>query len=316
MAQRRTKKTKAPSAATQQMQFNNALMADIRSLRQEMAKGKSVRPSKVKRKKGGPRGGGQADGVPAAVRTRLAFVGMRDKGALCSSYTMGYVYVGNGTNGVNNAILFQTSNSSLIVGAQTAQPIIPVFPGDSVLGKTYISDESKHFSRRRYRRLLLHVDSLQPNTNSALVLVVAPVRGSKSCSNTTPTVLATSAATAATMDQVRSMKGNIYLNSFSEATKRTTLDLTPFIAGGTGPQQNEFSTASTAGGAGTTAFVAATTVSAAVGDTQGVSPCCIMVAGTNTISGNQGTQVFELIIEMEYDLLDFMGGTPIPCPIG
>jgi len=48
----------------------------------------------------------------------------------------------------------------------------------------------------------------------------------------------------------------------------------------------------------------------------GLSPCGFIVAGQNTIAGNQAVKMFEIIVEMHYDLLDFTGGTAIPNPLG
>jgi hypothetical protein len=302
-----------------QSQFQ-AVMNQVAQLQAQVAASaaQQARPSQVKKKnrKGRQKQGGRQGGVGLAVKTQLAFVGMRDKGALCSSYTFGYVFIGNGVNGVTNAVLFMTSNSATLFGSQGAgpQPIVPILPGDAVLGKSYIADESKHYSRRRYKRLLLHIDSLQPNTNSALVLVVAPVRGSAQAMATVPSALATATASQATMDSVRSMKGNVYLNSFEDSAKRTTLDLTPYIAGGSGPRQDEFSIPAVANV--TTAVVNGTVLGTTAGALSGVSPCGIMVSGQNTIAGNQNTSVFELVIEMEYDLLDFTGGNPAPNALG
>jgi len=45
-------------------------------------------------------------------------------------------------------------------------------------------------------------------------------------------------------------------------------------------------------------------------------PCGFVVSGTNTITGNQGTNVFLLTVEMVYDLIDFRGGNTSLNPIG
>lgn len=283
----------------------------------------NAKPSKVRRRARRNRGdvvqassGGvqRTGGAYAAVRTTLAFVGVKDLVNHCASYTMGYIFVGDGTNGTANAVLFQSSDKTLINGQQTAAPIIPILPSDGRLGKSYITDISKHFQRRKYRKLLLHVDSLQPNTNAAMIVVVAPVRGGASAGPTIPTVLATAGATAATLDSVRSMKGNLYLNSFETGLKRTTLDLTPFIAGGSGPLQNEFPINNT-DFSNSTCYSAAAVMSTLCVPANN-APACIIVTGLNTIAGNQNNQMFELIIEMEYDLLDFTGGEACPNPIG
>jgi len=299
-----------------------ALMSQVAQLQSQaaVASGRTAQPSVVRRKnkKGRQRArdGSDGAGVPAGARTKLAFVGMRDKRELCSSYTAGYVWVGDGTSGAANAVLFQTYAGTLLVGTSAANPpVIPILPGDSVLGRSYMTDEAKHYNRRRYRRLLLHIDSFQPNTNAAMVLVVAPVRGSALCNAAYPQPKATAALTGATMDNARSMSGNQYLNSFDDKKKRTTIDLTPYIAGGSGPKQNEFAI-NAANGTGTTAFVVSQSVQTTIGSVTENSPCGFLIAGLNTVAGNAATQMFEIIVELEYDLLDFVGSTALPSPIG
>jgi len=152
--------------------------------------------------------------VGAGKKTFMSFVGLADLNDHHASYTAGYIYVGNGTNGANNAVLWSNYVGTLVAGNQAQYPTIPILPSDTNFGTAYMANMAKNFFRRRYKRILLHIDSLQPNTTSALVVCVAPVRGANAVNFTTVYPIATAGATGAAVASARAMKGNVYMDSF------------------------------------------------------------------------------------------------------
>jgi len=87
------------------------------------------------------------------------------------------------------------------------------------------------------------------------------------------------------------------------------MNMTPYIAGGSGSRQNEFNINSPGLGevvatSGTTAYLSA------------LLPCAFVVSGHNSTSGLRGTQTHGVILSMNVDLLDFIGGTAELEPIG
>jgi hypothetical protein len=245
--QAQPKKQRRAGNKTRAQQTNEiaALTNEIRQLASMASKGGgNARPNKVKkqRQRGqakAPRNGPNAlafRGIPAAVRTVATRRGMSDIRGHRMAWTLGFIYVGNGTNGTTNAVLFQTNTGTYSAGAETHSAVIPIVGGDSQLGKSYINDVQKHFGRKVIKKMWLHLDALVPSTGSAMMIAVAPIRGVGQCSKTIFYPLATAGATANALDSVLSCKDAITCDSF----EHKTLDITAYIAGGSGPLQNEF----------------------------------------------------------------------------
>lgn len=243
-------------------------------------------------------------GIPAAVRLRIGKKGMGDIIRHVMAWSLGFVYVGNGTNGAANAVLFQTTSGALLADASVAQPFVPILGSDTVLGKSYVSDITKHYARKVIHRMWLEVNALVPSTGSAMMVAIGALRGPSSCAATTPHVLATAGATAATLDSVTSIRDCMVLTSF----ENRTMEISHLIAGGSGPRQDEFNVASQ--NASGTAFVAATAVGATLpGGLEGIVPACIVVGGNNTVAAYQAQQMFEIVIRQEVSFLDYAGGS-------
>jgi hypothetical protein len=243
--------------------------------------------------------------IGAVVQTRLSRLGMSDITRHRIAWVAGYTYVGDGTNGAANSVLFEDATSThLLLGysAGISSGLCPILAADPNVGQAYIQDIEKHYARKRINRMWLRIESLQPSTSNNMMVVVAPRRGCPAVGGLNTggvgdwRVLATAGATGNTVANVSSMKGAMSVDSWE--TK--SLDITDFIAGGTGPKQNEFEL-------GSLATSNATLVSQ-FQDLLGVAPACFAIAGNSTTAGLQGTKVHQVVIEQECDYLDYIGG--------
>jgi hypothetical protein len=252
--------------------------------------------------------------IGAVVKTRLTQLGIGDLKKLTIAYPMGYTFVGNGTDGTNNSVYFQTASGTyLIAGTGSAisgtlpSGAVPIAPSDGDLGASYVTDIFKHFSRVRINRLQVHVDSLQPSTSNNMVAVVGPSRGPGLGQFSYAVALATGSIQSNSYGQVSSMQGAFAVDSWESKC----VDLTRYIAGGSGPLQNEFEI-STIG----TAEKIYPTAEPPQGPLLGLVPACLTIAGNSTTAGLAGTRVHQISISFEVDLLDFLGGIPQPYPLG
>jgi hypothetical protein len=238
--------------------------------------------------------------APAAKGSSAVKVGMTDLKSHRVSWITGYTYVGNGTIGATDEVLMQLTSGSSYVNASAGSGVVPVLGSDTVLGKSYVSDVEKHFARKRITSCKLHLVSLQPSTANSMVAYVAPFRGPGPSGDT---IYGTGTTAGPVLADVLSSAGAKSAPSWGNLT----LDLTPYIPGGSGPKQNEFALnkdgddASTNWGTGNT-------------DLTMVAPCSFVVSGSNSTSGLRGTRVHMIIIEQVVDLLDFTGGVVNPYP--
>lgn len=238
------------------------------------------------------------DQIGAVVRTRLTKSGISDIRGLRVSYVAGYTYVGNGTSGTIDAVLFRAKNLTLCnpFAAGTASGQVPIAASDPVLGATYVSDLEKHFARKVIKRMWLHVDSLQPATSNNMMCVIAPSRGGGATPYTFFSPAATAPLAGNTVENVSSMRGAFPVDSWESKS----MDISEFIAGGSGAKQNEFEIGST--------DPAVTNVSGGGVDGEGLIPACFAVAGNSTTTTLRGSNVHQIVVEQEIDLLDYVGG--------
>jgi hypothetical protein len=215
---------------------------------------------------------------------------MDDIKGLRIAYLSGYTLVGNGTLGTTEAVYFLDNTVSKVFTSP-----VPILPSDAAIGQTYVGDVFKHFARRRYRQIKLHVLSLIPNTSNSMVANIAPLRGG----NIAPTVSNTTGA-ALSQAGVMGMKGHMQIASWQSAV----WDLTPFIAGGSGAAQDEFNSA----------ISAAAESSPSQASVSLASPCGFAVSGLGATAAIEAVAVHAVIVELVVDLLDFVasitpGGT-------
>ncbi len=225
---------------------------------------------------------------------------MSDLQAHRISWLTGYTYVGNGTLGATDSVYFAAPNLTAITPASAGAGMVPVLGSDPAIGQTYVSDVEKHYSRKRVRSCKLHFIPVQPSTANSAFVYAGPVRGPGAAGDAT---LATGTGAAPTVPNVLGMAGSKGFASW----EHSTIDLTPFIAGGSGPKQNEFAIgrdgddASTQWGSGTM-------------DLDMICPCAFVISGTNATAALRGTTLHMIIVEQVVDLLDFIGGAAVPFP--
>jgi hypothetical protein len=220
------------------------------------------------------------------------------------AWVAGTTWVGNGTNGTANSVYFLTGSGTWIIQGFVAgaggSGQIPIASSDTDIGQAYVRDIEKHFARKVIRRMWIHVDSLQPSTSNNMMAVFGISRGPGGMSRSIPITAATAAITSNTVGNVASMRGAFVVDSW----EHKTIDITEFIAGGSGPQQNEFEIVGTP----SAASIYVTTATVTTIDGNGLVPACFSVAGNCTTAGLQGTSVHQITFEQEVDLLDFTGG--------
>jgi hypothetical protein len=246
--------------------------------------------------------------IGAVVRLQLSKIGMSDIRRHRVTYVTGYTYVGDGTNGTANLVYFLPFSAGtptwLVKGtvAASSSGQVPILPSDADLGATYVSDVEKHYARKVLRRLWIHVDSLHPNTGNDMMCVIAPSRGPGGAFASIPITYATAVVAANTVGNVSSMKSAFTVASYESKT----LEITDYIAGGSGPKQDEFELGRTGGSANASFWTSSATLSTMIAP--GLVPACFAVAGNSTTVGLKGVQVHQISIEQEVDLLDYVGG--------
>jgi len=246
--------------------------------------------------------------IGAVVATRLTRSGLGDIRRLRIAAVAGYIWVGDGTDGTANSVYFQTAAGTYLVQglASSSSGMVPIAISDSQVGQAYVRDVEKHFARKIIRRMWIHVDSLQPSTSNNMMAVIGVSRGGGGLSNSIPITFATASVTANTVANVSSMRGAFTVDSWESKC----VDITEFIAGGSGPQQNEFDIELPTTGA--SVYTSSGTSYGVDGD--GTIPACFAVAGNSTTAALKATQTHQVVIEQEVDLLDFTGGMSLVNP--
>jgi len=244
--------------------------------------------------------------IGAVIRTNLVRPGMSDIKSHRFTYLMGTTYVGNGVAGNANGVYFQTADNLSLCSANSATSSgqLPVAPGDSKIGQTYVGDILKHYTRVVIKRAWIHCVSLQPSTANNMMAVIGCSRGGSATEAATVETKAAAAGAPNTVAAVSSMRGAVPVDSFE--TK--SWEVSDMIAGGSGARQNEFQIGNQVAG---TTVLGASTVPSGV-DGNGLIPFCIAVGGNCTTAALQATAVHEILVELEVDLIDYIGGMPIP----
>lgn len=234
--------------------------------------------------------------APAAVSMGPRRVGMSDLRDHAISWLAGYVYVGNGTLGATDSIYaVDPTKTETIVPAPglTGQTNggVPIVEGDTLLGATYAADVVKHYARKVIKKVWLDVLPLQTSTTNSMIAAVAPMRGPGSIGQP-----GTGTAAGNSYNNVLSMAGFKQCASW----EGMRVDMTPYIAGGSGAKQNEYDVS--AGDGSSTAAGGYTYY------TRGVVPCTFSVSGSNSTTSLRGTVTHSLIVTEVVDLLDSIGG--------
>ncbi len=172
--------------------------------------------------------------------------------------------------------------------------LLPIAPADPIIGRSYVTDLMKHYSRRVYTKIKVFCTPELTNTGLNGLFAIAAARGGNDTDN-----CASSAANS--------------LATFSDTDIMTMKDATPFrvydsieydaswaIAGGSGPLQNEFAVGNMTGNA--------STVVDQLVDGDGLVPCCLFMGGSSTaFSSGSNVVSHRVIIQMTLHLLDYRG---------
>jgi hypothetical protein len=212
------------------------------------------------------------------------------------SWIAGGVLVGDGTLGNANGVYFLD-----VAGTKVAQAgvdgdnnplasLIPICGPDGTYGASYVKAIFQLYRRVRYRAIRVSFVPLQSSTANNMTLSAAPIRGPPEYEEVVS--LSTGANDTQTQASVMSMSGSQTRDSFEQLD----LDLTPYIAGGSGPKQNEFSNG---GEDGKIADDSAGAI--------GRVPACFVVSGNSTLAALQGTVTHYVVVETIVDLYDFTG---------
>jgi len=241
---------------------------------------------------------GKRQSVPTAVAPYASLPpGMSDISALSFCFDACQVWQGNATNGANLA-LFLTPIANQ--GLYLTGGILPIAPGDNgviaagggTFGAAYVTDLFKHFARVRFRKIVMIYCPLTANTGQDTVLYFAPIRGGAASISTAS--LGSAQGSVIPLSTIQGMRGN----KGGPHWRPCVLDLTPYIAGGSGPKQNEF-TLDITGSA--TAAVADLVAEVAL-------PCEVAFGGNSSVSAHNGSALGYIKVCCVVDLLDFVGG--------
>jgi len=279
--------------------------AYAQTVRRAAPSGTTMLEAKASKKRGGStmvRGGGKiaVSSAPAPVTfgyTVASRAGLSDFDNIRMQYVAGYIYIGNGTLGAAAGVYFQPAgNTGFVAAASTGIAPVAIAPADTTFGVAYVTDIFKHFQRWVCHSVRLHFVpiSTASSTSTGVDVVVGPIRG---CA---VDVILSSTTTAP--NSVSSLIGATGARQFP-VWQSHTVDLTPYIAGGSGSRQNEFNM-------GMQNIVSAETV----GDLSQAIPCAFYIAGDAPASTYNGLQLMRVWVEMTVTLKDFIGGMNIVYP--
>jgi len=208
------------------------------------------------------------------------------------SWQMGTVFVGNGTLGASGSVYFRNLAGSIYVSG------VPVALNDSAtyLVPSYLQDVVKHFARLAVQKLRIRAVPIVSSTANSATLFIAPIRGGQFFA-TAPVSDTTASLTVGQMMTMKGVVGGAVYEEFG-------LDLTPYLAGGSGAKQNEVAVANEE-------FTSATTVGA---DAQVL--CGITIGGNVVTTSLNGYNTHYLLVDAELSLLDFIGGVVDPSGFG
>jgi len=173
--------------------------------------------------------------LPAAegrvVRMRT---GISDLSNITFSYLAGFVIVTSTSGGASStagSVMFQPA-----AGTVVSTGFNPVQPASAVWGQSYIADVWKHFARKRYNSVKLAIvpSGLGAASTSPLSVNFAPYRSGNA--QTATVAGTTGTGVALSVASIMGMKDNVEFPCY----QTLEMDVTKYIAGGSGSRQNEF----------------------------------------------------------------------------
>lgn len=264
------------------------------------AKGNKTRGSSRKNEKKASSRPGMGPQVlraaPAAQVTKASQKKSGQNRILKQEWVCGTTYVGNGTLGAAGNIYFRprglTTNVYRPVGTN-GMSSVPISGSDAYVGDVAVADTCKHFARYRVRSIKLVLETKHSATSADGVIVVAPVRG---MGDPNGGVLDTTTAGGNTDGFVESMDDFLKVAIYENGTR----DLTPYIAGGSGARQNEFNVAAPG-------FAGSLLTTANHVYWEGAFPCSFVVGGACFTATLNGSDIHNVVIKREIELLDYIG---------
>lgn len=277
----------------------SALVNQVRQLQAQADAGK-LKASKVKKRNAKGNNPRLGEAAAAAYSCHPARVGMGDLVSHRISWIAGTVFAGiTASNGTSGSAYFRTNLGKLAVVTGPSNCQVPILSSNAEIGRTYVSDIKKHYSRQRVKSLQVRLVPLQPSTANNAQIFIGPVRG---LGTSEDTFLANGGGiVAASIQNVLSMSGAKSCASWEQLT----LDLTPYIAGGTGAKQNEFNI---------NADGANSTWGSAAAELDILSPASFVIGGNVGTATLYGTDLFLVVIDEVVDLLDYTGGIEMTSP--
>lgn len=279
-----------------------------------MTKSKQTKQQVAQRK---PKSSGQSASsgrrsIGAGQVYRLPSVGLPSRLRATIGWVTGTVRVGNGVTGVANSVYFRLASGAGLAGPQVggnaARCWMPAAACDTNLGQSYMADVMKHYSRLIIHKARMCLVTLHPSTANDCTVQLAVARGpgpsAQGYYNTTATMVAAATADVIPLPET----SRITVASYESKD----LDVTRFIAGGSGAKQNEFEI--NADSFATVIHPAANTASAM--DLEGLVPFSFIVGGTNSTAALQGLDTHDVVIEYDMELLDFIGAINLLAPVG
>ncbi len=181
--------------------------------------------------------------------------------------------------------------------------LLPVVPSDGVIGRANIGEIIKHYSRRVYSKIVVHLTPEITATTTNGLFAIAAARGAGDAVN----CVSSTSATAGTFSDtdIMTMKNAVPFRVYDSVE----YDATWAIAGGSGPKQNEFDTSNTTN-------TAQTIVNNAI-DGSGIVPCTLFMGGSANNAATSGTNVVthRCIIQLTMHLLDYRGTVNVIGPL-
>jgi len=225
---------------------------------------------------------------PAAVGYLTS--GPRGKASDIKDFTFNYIWGGtvvgdSAHTGAGGFINFVPAYALGTTNAICTSGVCPVAPGDTAWGLPGFGQIMVQFTRIVFKRLMLEVIPVRGSSTDTGLMCIAPVRGFN-YSVTWGTSSSMSIAESTVID----MSGSKMFPMWEGAK----LDLTPYIAGGSGAKENEFPTLGFLNNSNSQTNEISDWLSI---------PCGIILGGQTQITSNFQTHIFRM--HATVDLLDW-----------
>lgn len=227
----------------------------------------------------------------AAQIRRESYVGLTTKKQVIS-WVAGTTYVGNGTLGASDYVYFRPIGLTTTVAVNAGLVAhIPIAGADAYVGATYVNGLTKPYARKIVHRAWVELEALHSATSNDCEVIIAPIAGA---GNTVSTTLTTGTTAGSTIADLDSVQNHCKVACYEDGK----VDLSRFIRGGSGAQQNEFNNSGN---------TAATSVLGAATDQNGIVPCCFAIGGINNTLALRGANMHNVRVYEEVSLIDFVG---------